>query len=197
MVIIAYLLGSIPTAYIAGRLLKRVDIRTLGDRNMGAANTYREIGPQAGVGVFVADVSKGALVVLITRLAPVSETVMFLSGVAVVAGHNWPVFLGFRGGRGAATAMGVLLALFPREMAILLAASAITLRVTRRVTPACAVSFASLPLIVWSMGYSVSLITYSIGIPSLVGFTHFLTTRHLPDIADGMIVPAENGNGEK
>ncbi|MFC1963317.1 glycerol-3-phosphate acyltransferase [Chloroflexota bacterium] len=197
MVVLAYLLGSVPTAYIVGRLLKRVDIRTLGDRNMGAANTYREISPLAGIGVFIVDLSKGAVIVLIAKLAPVSETVVFLSGVAVVIGHNWPLFLGFKGGRGAATAMGVLLALFPREMSILLVAAAITLRVTRRVTPACAISFASLPFIAWTMGYSVALIAYSIGLPSLVGFTHFLTTRSLPDISEEMIVHANNSSGEK
>jgi len=197
MVILAYLLGSVPTAYIVGRLLKRVDIRTLGDRNMGAANTYREISPRAGIGVFIVDLSKGAVIVLIAKLAPVSETVVFLSGVAVVIGHNWPLFLGFKGGRGAATAMGVLLGLFPREMSILLVAAAITLRVTRRVTPACAISFASLPFIAWAMGYSVALIAYSIGLPSLVGFTHFLTTRSLPGISEEMIVNANNSSGEK
>lgn len=197
MIILGYLLGSIPSAYIAGRLAKGIDIRELGDRNMGAANTFREISPRAGVSVFIADVGKGAAAVLIASWAPVSESAVLLSGVAAVAGHNWPLPLGFRGGRGVSTAIGVLLIVLPQEMAILLAMAAVSLVITRSVTLTCGVLFAPLPFVSWWLGAPVYLITYSIGIPALVGFTHFLTTRHLPEKPEGMVTPANNNNGKQ
>ena len=117
-VVIGYLLGSIPFAYIAGRLIKGVDIRRVGGGNVGALNTMREIGVAAGWAVLVADIAKGLVAVLIAQWLGLSVIWVFAVGFAAVAGHNWPVFLKFRGGKGVATAMGVLLTLVPQEFAI-------------------------------------------------------------------------------
>jgi len=184
LVLFSYLLGSIPSAYVAGRVLKRIDIRNVGDGNVGAANAYREIGPVAGVTVLVADVCKGAIAVTVAQTFA-SQLIVFLAGLAVVAGHNWPVYIGFRGGRGEATAIGVLCVLLPQAMLILLGVCAVPFLVTRNTMLAGAILFAPLWLVALLMGASGALIGYSIGLPCLVGLTHLLTTRNLPDDVKG------------
>lgn len=180
LVLFSYLLGSIPSAYIAGRVLRGIDIRNVGDGNVGAANAYREIGPAAGIAVLIADACKGAIAVMVTQ-AFASQFVVFLAGFAVVAGHNWPVYIGFRRGRGEATTIGVLFVLLPQPMLILLAVCAIPFLVTRNTMLAGAILFAPLWLVALLMGASGALISYSIALPCLVGLTHLVTTRHLPD----------------
>jgi glycerol-3-phosphate acyltransferase PlsY len=182
LVLFGYLLGSIPSAYIAGRLVKGIDIRKVGDGNVGAANAYREIGSKAGMAVLVADVGKGAIAVSITSILA-SQPVVLLAGVGAVAGHNWPLYIGFRGGRGESTAIGVLSVLLPQEMLILLAVSAVPFFVTRNTMVAGAILFSPLWLVALLMGAPAALVGYSIGLPCLVGLTHFLTTRHLPEEA--------------
>ena len=111
--LVAYLIGGIPTAYLAGRIFMGRDIRDLGDRNAGAANVFRNVGPRAGLAVGAIDIAKGGFAVALARVALDSDAAGMVSGALVVAGHNWPVFLRLRGGRGAATAVGVLLATLP------------------------------------------------------------------------------------
>ena len=177
MILIGYLLGSLPTAYLAGRILKGRDIRQMGDENAGAANAYRELGARAGVFVFIIDAAKGAAVILIAQAAHLSQVTVMLAGVAAIAGHNWPVFLGFRGGRGESTTIGVLLVLVPIPMLILAVPAILVLCIRKNVILASAVLFAPLSLVGWWMGASLPLILYSIGLPCLVGITHFLRTR--------------------
>ena len=87
-IIIGYLLGSIPFAYIAGRLVKGVDIRQVGGRNVGALNTMREIGTAAGIAVLIADIAKGLIAVLIAQWLGLSLIFLFIVGLAAVVGHN-------------------------------------------------------------------------------------------------------------
>jgi glycerol-3-phosphate acyltransferase PlsY len=182
LVLFSYLLGSIPSAYIAARLVKSVDIRTIGDRNAGAANVYRNVSHPAGIAVMAADISKGAIAVLIAQ-AIASQPVVLLCGLAAVAGHNWPLFIRFKGGRGQATTLGVLLTLMPKGMGILLATCAVPFLVTRNTMLTGAILFSPLWLVALLTGASGALVGYSIGLPCLAGLTHFLTTRHLSDDA--------------
>jgi len=191
-IVLGYLLGCIPSGYIAGYLVKGVDIRELGDRNMGAANTFREIGPWAGIAVGAVDVSKGALAVLVARWASLSDSAVLLSGLAAVVGHNWPLMLQFRGGRGVSTTVGVLLMLMPRQMLILLTAGGMCLLATRNVTLTCATIFAPLCLVAWWLDTPPYLIAYGIALPCLVGFTHFVTIRKLPASLDEQVAHANN-----
>ena len=177
VIIIGYILGSIPTAYIAGRLLKGEDIRRMGDENSGAANVYRELGGRAGITVGVIDATKGFLAVLIAQVSGVSQGIVLITGVAAVVGHNWPAFLGFRGGRGESTTIGVLLFLIPKPMLILASPAILVLLLKRNVILASAVLFAPLWLVSWLMVAPVPLILYSIGLPCLVGFTHLIRVR--------------------
>jgi glycerol-3-phosphate acyltransferase PlsY len=177
IIAIGYLLGSIPTAYIAGHILKGEDIRQLGDENMGAANAFRELGSKVGILVGVIDAGKGALAVIIAQSTNMPQYVVMLTGAAAVIGHNWPIFIGFRGGRGASTAIGVLLASVTLPMLILGGPAILALLIRKNTTFACAVLFIPLSLVGWWMGTPVSLILYSIALPCLVGFTHFIRTR--------------------
>ncbi len=179
IVLLGYILGSIPTAYIAGRLLRGKDIRQVGDGNMGARNAYHELGHKTGVGVFFIDVAKGALPVLIAQAASLSQVGILLTGLAAVVGHNWPIFIGFRGGRGEATAIGVLLALITQPMLILVGPVVVTLVVKKNVILASCVLFIPLPLICWWLGVPGVLVSYSVALPCLVGITHFFRMRQL------------------
>jgi len=181
-IVIAYLLGSIPFAYIAGRFKKRVDIRQVGGGNMGALNAVRELGPAIGVPVLIADIGKGALAVLVAHWLGLSLIWTFVVGFVAVAGHNWPVFLGFKGGKGAATTLGVLLVLVPREFAISFGIIALVIIVTSNVRLAIAVGLALLPLIVWQFDESGMLIAYSIALPIFIIITSL--TSFKGEVAD-------------
>jgi acyl phosphate:glycerol-3-phosphate acyltransferase len=113
LLISAYLVGSIPTALIVSRKIKGVDIRYVGDRNMGAHNTFHEIGPKFGIMVALIDITKGTLVVLLTRILGLDLNWQMLAGILAILGHDFPIFAGFKGGQGLATSFGVMLALFP------------------------------------------------------------------------------------
>ncbi len=115
----AYLIGSIPWPYLVVRALRGVDIRTIGDGFMGTSNVWRAVGRKAAVAVFLGDMAKGALALLLTRWLGAPAYTEVLVGPAAVAGHIWPLFLRFRGGGGAAVAIGALWALLPREMMVL------------------------------------------------------------------------------
>ena len=164
-IVIGYLLGSIPFAYIAGRLKKGVDIRQVGGGNLGALNTLREIGLLPGLAVLIADIAKGSLTVLAAQWLDLPLIWIFVAGFACVAGHVWPVFLKFKGGRGAAATIGVFLGLVPPEAAISLAIIVIIIIITSNFRLAITIGLAFLPLIVWQLNGSVMLIAYSLALP--------------------------------
>jgi len=168
-IIIGYLLGSIPFAYIVGHLIKGIDIRQAGGGNVGAVNVMREVGTAAGFGVLLADMAKGAMAVLIAQWLGVSLIFVFIAGFAAVVGHNWPVFLKFKGGMGAATVMGVLLALVPVEFAISFAIMVLTVLVTSNMRLGLGIGLILLPVIIWGFGGAGSLIAYSVALPLFCG----------------------------
>jgi len=179
-IIIGYLLGSIPFAYIASRLKKGADIRQVGGGNVGALNTLREIGLLPGLVVLIADIAKGSAAVLIAVWLDLPLIWIFVAGFAAVIGHNWPIFLKFKGGKGAATTIGVLLALSPAEFAISFAIMAIVIVITSNVRLAIVVGLALLPLIIWQFNGSGMLIAYSLALPL------FLLIRSLPSFREAV-----------
>ena len=113
--LLGYLLGSIPSGYLAGRWCKGIDLRELGSGSTGATNVLRQVGKGPALVVFVIDVAKGAISVLLagslTEGAPLSDWLQVLAGLAALAGHIWPVWLGFKGGKAVATGLGLFLGL--------------------------------------------------------------------------------------
>jgi glycerol-3-phosphate acyltransferase PlsY len=175
--VIGYLLGSIPTAYIVARRRKGIDIRTVGSRNMGAANVMREIGTPEGIFVGLIDIAKGAGAILIAQTLNVSELWVFGAGFAALVGHNFPVFAGFWGGKGSATVIGIFLVLAPLSMLVTLVVVAIPFFTTRKFSTAIligialvVVGFVLLPLFIWLFEGSLMLVRYvlAIGIFMLV-----------------------------
>lgn len=131
-VIAAYLLGSIPTAYIITRLSTGKDIRKLGSGNVGAHNVYENVGMPAAIITGLIDVGKGIVAVAAAFLVFGAPHLWVLaSGLAVVIGHIWPVFLRFKGGNGIATTIGILSFLMTRELLIALAVALLILVITR------------------------------------------------------------------
>ena len=172
-----YLLGSIPFAYIAGRLKKGVDIRQVGGGNVGALNAMREIGTSIGFTVLIADIAKGSIAVLIARWLDLPPIWILVAGFAAIVGHNWPIFLGFKGGKGAATTLGVLLALVPGEAAISLAIIVVIIVITSNVRLAISVGMVLLPFIIWQFNGSGMFIAYSLVLFLFLGIRALPSTR--------------------
>jgi len=163
-IIIGYLLGSIPTAYIVSRVRKGIDIRNIGSGNMGGANVMREVGAHEGVFVGFIDIAKGAGAILIAQALDIPELWVFGTGFAALVGHNFPVFAGFRGGRGSATIIGIFLVLAPKAILVTLAVIAIPFFTSRKFTAAILIGFALLPLSVWLFEGSLWLVRYALAI---------------------------------
>jgi glycerol-3-phosphate acyltransferase PlsY len=172
VLVLAYLLGSFPTAYIAGHLACGKDIRQMGDGNMGAQNAFRLFGARIGITVGLIDFFKGVAAISIAQFAGMVIPVILLSGILAVAGHNWPVFLHFRGGRGEATTIGVLLLLVTWPMLIAGMVSLLTLLKTKNVTAASVPLFVLLPFLGWAFHVRGIYIVYGMALPSLVALTH-------------------------
>src|SRR5690554_5637814 len=115
IMLLSYLLGSIPFAYLITRLTIGKDVRSLGSGNVGATNAARAMGFKYGLLVGVLDILKGVIAVLIARILLPSEPgyLFFISSFLVIVGHNWSVFLKFHGGKGVATTFGVLVTIYP------------------------------------------------------------------------------------
>ena len=153
---ISYFIGSVPTGYLVARLVRGVDIRKVGSGNIGATNVRRVMGKSWAVFVTVIDMLKGALALLVTATsASVDPWLLSLAGFAVVMGHNFPIWLKFRGGKGVATTYGVVFFLWPYEsFAISLLSGAIwyaVMTTTRYVSLASITSLMALPVFFWML----------------------------------------------
>ena len=177
--LLGYLIGAFPTAYIFGRILKGKDIRRLGDGNMGARNAYHEIGHKAGIIIFFIDAAKGLAVILLAKLLGLSQNYMLASGIAVIAGHNFPIFLQLRGGRGEASTIGILIALLPLPALIVSVPTILSLLIWKNVILTSAICFIPLPVVCWFFGVPVLMIVYAITLPVLVAITHYFRARQL------------------
>ncbi len=176
-IVIGYLLGSIPSAYIMARLRKGIDIREFGVGNMGAANVLRHVGVWEGIVVALADIAKGAAAILIAQALSVSQLWLLGAGFSALVGHNFPVFVGFRGGKGSATILGIFLILAPREIGIVFGIMAVPFFITRNFAFAICVGFVFIPLLIWLFGGSVMLTLYSLAIVIFIGVRSLLSAR--------------------
>jgi len=160
--ILAYLLGSFPSAFIAGRLSKGMDIRKVGSRNMGAMNVFYKIGFWWGMLVLALDIGKAALAVGIAIWLGMSLYVQMAAGLAAVLGHNLPIFLKFKGGKGGASCIGVLAVLMPFGIPFYIAVFGILMLVTRFPTLSYSVAFLGFISVAWFYYDSPALVIFSI-----------------------------------
>jgi len=175
--LLSYLLGSIPTAYIVGRCQNRGDIRDLGDGNLGAKNTFQSVGKKAGIIVALADVLKGAFPVLLARYAALPDHVVLLSGACTVIGHDFPVFLHFKGGQGMAVSIGIFLVLFPLEMSAALIILAFLLAISRNWDVSWGTAFLGMIILLMWRGSSFLNSIFAVALLLLIGFRKLAITR--------------------
>jgi len=170
-IIAAYLIGSLPTAYLVGRLRRGIDIREVGSRNMGAMNVFYTVGAAYGVLVLLVDIGKGVLAVFLARwLGSVFDVQIIVAGVAVVElaaggmaviGHGFPVFLKFRGGKGGATCIGVFGYLMPWTLPFGIGIFLLTLLISRYPTLSYSLALACAPFVAWLRYHSGVLVLFS------------------------------------
>ena len=173
----AYVLGSVPTGYILVRLAKGEDIRESGSRNVGALNTYRQVGAWAGATVLLVDTAKGVLAVAAPRLMGVDDWALFITTPLMVAGHNWPVFLGFRGGKGAAAIFGISLAIVPWLTVITAGPSILVMLLLRNVVLGAAFGFIMLNILLWVTGQGAQQVGLCLLLTGLVTGTYMVNVR--------------------
>ena len=163
MVLFAYLLGSIPTGFLLGSL-SRVDIRKAGSGNIGATNVARVVGWRQGLVTLLGDVGKGFIPAFLALQLGFGPWIVSLVGLAAFVGHLYPIFLRFHGGKGVATALGVLLGLAPLAALLLLFVFFLVAVVSRVVSLASLAAAALIPIVLWLVSYPPPLIGLGLAI---------------------------------
>ena len=159
------------------RLAKGEDIREVGSRNVGAVNTFQQAGAWAGLTVLLLATAKGALAVTVPRLMGVDDWTMFVTTPLVIAGHNWPVFLGFRGGKGAASIFGISLVIVPWLTIITAGPSILVMLLLRNVVLGAAVGFVMLNVLLWATGQGAQQVGLCLLLTALVTGTYLAGER--------------------
>jgi glycerol-3-phosphate acyltransferase PlsY len=180
--LLAYVLGSVPTGFLAGKA-KGLDIRTVGSGNIGATNVFRYLGKPAGICVLLIDALKGLLAVVLAGkvLAPrffqvtdpaVAEWFALVAAMFAVLGHNYTCWLRFKGGKGIATSAGVLVALVPWSLLVILTVWILVFAVSRFVSLASIAASFTLPFAAWATGESGTMIAITSVMTALAIYKH-------------------------
>ncbi len=182
-IVLGYLLGSIPSAYLAIRLATGKDIRQMGGGNVGGLNVFREVGWKAALFVGIVDLGKGAAAVAIAHwLLAVPQLFVLLAGLAAVVGHNWMIFLKFSGGKGMGATFGALAVVMPLYgytygLLIFLTVIIIPLIITRNVALSMGIGLVFLPLITWLVTKSALATTLAITLGVIIAIRFLPTAR--------------------
>jgi glycerol-3-phosphate acyltransferase PlsY len=172
VIIICYLIGSIPTAFVVVKKLKGVDIRTVGSGNVGASNAGRVLGKWGFFGIMFADAMKGFIpVTVLLKMYGQADVVLF-GTVAVVLGHTFTIFLNFKGGKGVATGLGVFLALAPLQTLVATVVFGVLLALFRMISLGSVTAAAVLAAEIWFMSDWQNLKYFAIVIAALVIILH-------------------------
>ncbi len=170
--IAAYLLGSLPFGYILSKVLAKSDIRKHGSGNIGATNVLRVMGWKAALPVFILDMLKGVAAVLLAKAVSDLPAVYLAAGFLVMLGHSFPVFLSFKGGKAAATGIGVLVALSGWVALVLIVLAALVVALTRYVSLGSILGSLSVPLFFWIFGFDASYIVFGLATAVLISARH-------------------------
>ena len=172
----SYLMGSLPFGLWIGQWFYHIDLREHGSKNTGATNAYRVLGRWPALLVFVCDTVKGMAGVYLGSLLVGGSLAEVLGGIAAISGHNWSVFMGFKGGRGVATGLGVIALLAPKVTAIVFAVWCIVVFLTRYVSLASIVAAALVPLLMWWFDAGRETLLFGVAAAT------FVILRHRPNI---------------
>ena len=177
-ILIGYLLGSIPTGFLVAKA-RGVDIRTLGSGNIGATNVARVAGKTRGLLTLLADSAKGFIPAIIAQQMAFSHTAVAVVATAAFLGHLYPVFLRFQGGKGVATAFGVLLALAPIATLVSLAVFTAVILSSRTVSLSSIAAATAAPIALWFLSYPPPLIVMSTLFAAMIILRHRENIRRL------------------
>jgi len=170
-IIISYLLGSISFSYFIAKIWMGIDIRNYGSGNAGATNVLRVLGTKPAIIALLGDALKGIIAVYLGKLTG-DESIMLLCGLAVVIGHNWPIFLKFKGGKGIATSLGVILTISPLSSLILIIIGVFIIYITRYVSLGSITSAIILPFIFYMLHKSGYYLIFALVLTFLALFRH-------------------------
>ena len=176
-ILLSYLVGAIPTGYLFGRLFNGIDIRQYGSGNIGATNVWRVLGKKIGTVTLVLDILKG--LVAVTLIAHFFSATPFICGLAAILGHNFPVYLKFRGGKGVATSVGVVLGLAPSVVGAAFFIWIGVLLLTRYVSLASITAGLSLPILSILFGKPCELHWFFLVLGVLVVIQHRANIKRL------------------
>ena len=171
LIIGAYLLGSVPTGLLLAKALG-VNIRESGSGNIGATNVYRTVGRKLGIITLIGDCLKGLIPVLLAKSLGLPDVWVAAIGLAALLGHVFTIFLGFKGGKGVATALGVFLGTSPLSVLVALVVFAAVLYTWRYVSLASIVAAALIPVMVWLIDGKQELLVMALAIAAVVIFRH-------------------------
>jgi len=179
--LMAYVLGSIPTSVWISKWIYGIDIRKFGSKNAGATNTLRVLGKWAATPVLIVDVLKGFFAVFITHYTIMTDntTVMCLLGLFAIIGHIFPIFAGFKGGRGVATSLGVSIALFPIATLLCIPVFLMSVIYYRIISLSSIIASLSLPIFVYLLTDNKDLINFSMVIPVILIITHHKNIKRI------------------
>ncbi|SHL03328.1 glycerol-3-phosphate acyltransferase PlsY [Selenomonas ruminantium] len=174
--ILSYILGSIPNGLWLGKTVWHTDLREHGSHNIGATNAWRTLGKTAGTAIFLLDFAKGALSVYLGSLLVGTPLFMIVCGILAIVGHSCSLFLKFKGGKGVATGLGVMVMLMPLPALVVFLIWLAIVKVTGYVSLGSIVAAACVPVLAWWQGYSLEFILF--GILAAV----FIIVRHHSNI---------------
>lgn len=169
--VLAYFLGNIVTSYLVSKRAANIDIRKYGSGNAGATNVLRVLGLKLGLITFVGDALKAVVAVLLGRYLA-GENGAILAGLFVVIGHNWPVVLGFKGGKGIAATIGTVSAISPQLVLIIIPVGIIILAVTKYVSLASIIGVTMFPVLTIATGKPWQYIAFSIVLCVIALYKH-------------------------
>jgi glycerol-3-phosphate acyltransferase PlsY len=172
LVIFAYLLGSIPTGLVLAKALAGIDPRQGGSRNIGATNVMRTAGKALGAITLIGDVLKGVIPVCLVLFLQRGEWWVAGAGLAAFLGHCFPIYIGFKGGKGVATALGVYLPLTPLAVMVNCFVFASALGVSRMVSLGSISAALAMPLLIWLWGYPLAYLILSICVDAIIIYRH-------------------------
>jgi len=175
----SYLIGSVPTGLVLVRLLKGEDIRQHGSGNIGTVNVFRIAGTPIAAVVLAVDIVKGLVPVLLAARLGTGPWVTMLCGLAAIVGHNWSVFLGFRGGKGIATSFGVLVGLSPAAALAGAAVWILVVAVTRYASLGSLLGVLAVPIVLWLLGQPQAYVVFGVVAAVFAFYRHWGNIRRL------------------
>lgn len=176
--VLSYIIGNMETSYIIAKNAAGIDIRKYGSGNAGATNVLRTLGKKAGIAAFLGDALKGVLAVILGRLIAGEDGQIF-AGLFVVIGHNWPVFLNFKGGKGIATTIGVMTAINPYIVAAIVPIGIVIIIITKYISLASISGMIIFPIVMLFTHQNIKLVLFSFILSIMALYRHRTNIKKL------------------